>query len=198
MCGIWCLIKAADAQEFPISDEKAVSLITKLEARGPEGTRIQIFLPQVMLGFTRLAINGLSEAGMQPFIDGDIVTICNGEIYNYKEIAAKYNFTLTTGSDCEVLPQLYRHFIDRPELFWRELDGVFAAIVLDLKRGTLMVGRDPYGVRPLFVGTCLSNSRFSDFELLGFSSELKGLSDIKELEYIRQFSPGHYHIYDVA
>lgn len=197
MCGIWCLIKGSDAASFPISQEKAAALVAKLEARGPEGTRIQTFLNQVMLGFTRLAINGLSEAGMQPFIYDDIVTICNGEIYNYKEIAAKYNFTLTSGSDCEVLPQLYSYFIERPELFWRELDGVFAAVVLDLKRGTLMVGRDPYGVRPLFIGSCPSNSRFSDYELLGFSSELKGLADISEFESIQQFNPGHYHTYDL-
>ncbi len=198
MCGIWCLIKSTDTDAFPITNDQAAALVARLEARGPEGTRIQTFLNQVMLGFTRLAINGLSEAGMQPFIYNDIVTICNGEIYNYKEIAAKYNFTLTSGSDCEVLPQLYNHFIERPELFWRELDGVFAAVVLDLKRGTLMVGRDPYGIRPLFIGTCPSNNRFSDYELIAFSSELKGLSDINELESIHQFSPGHFHTYDLA
>ncbi len=198
MCGIWCLVKAADGSKFPITDEQAAALVARLEARGPEGTRIQTFLDQVTLGFTRLAINGLNSSGMQPFIYNDIVTICNGEIYNYKEIAAKYNFTLTSGSDCEVLPQLYEYFHERPELFWRELDGVFAAVVLDIKRGTLMVGRDPYGVRPLFIGTCPSNSRFSDYEFLGFSSELKGLADINEFESIQQFSPGHYHIYDLG
>ncbi len=197
MCGIWCLIKSATDQ-FPISDDQVKALVGRLENRGPEGTRIQTFLDQVILGFTRLAINGLNPNGMQPFIDGDIITICNGEIYNYKAIAAKYNFTLTSGSDCEVLSHLYRHFIDCPEYFWRELDGVFAAVVVDLKRRTLMVGRDPYGVRPLFIGTCASNNRFADYDLLGFSSELKGLADINEFESIQQFSPGHFHTYDLA
>ena len=37
-------------------------------------------------GFHRLAINGLTEAGMQPFVKDGVVLMCNGEIYNYKEL----------------------------------------------------------------------------------------------------------------
>jgi asparagine synthase (glutamine-hydrolysing) len=197
MCGIWCIATAANSI-LPINEEEANRLVNNtLAARGPEGGRVASFNNNVIMGFTRLAINGLSSAGMQPFTHNGITIICNGEIYNYKEIAKKYGFTLTTGSDCEVLPLLYEHLIDHPHLFWQELDGVFAAAIYDANRKTLMVGRDPYGVRPLFIGTTVSTNRFQDYEYIGFASEIKGLHPIG-FDSIYQVTPGYYAIYDLS
>jgi asparagine synthase (glutamine-hydrolysing) len=194
MCGIWCLTGTV----LPISEEDAHRLINNtLSGRGPEGGRVVSFNNNLIMGFTRLAINGLTSAGMQPFTHNGITVICNGEIYNYKEIARKYGFTLTTGSDCEVLPLLYERLIDHPAQFWQELDGVFAAAIYDANRSTLMVGRDPYGVRPLFIGTAISANRFQDYEYVGFASEIKGLQSIP-FDSIYQFTPGHYATYDLG
>ncbi len=208
MCGIWCLAKVHNHEisqfnktvtspTYSISDDDVIRLISNtLDNRGPEGTRTMTLMENVILGFTRLAINGLSSAGMQPFIHNGIVAICNGEIYNYKELAKKYELNITTGSDCEILPQLYEKLIQHPHLFWQELDGVFAAVIVDTNRHTLMVGRDPYGVRPLFVSTLASNSRHCDFEQIAFASEMKALEPLK-FDTIYQFKPGHYAIYEL-
>ena len=58
--------------------------------------------------FHRLAINGLTESSNQPFVDEDTICMCNGEIYNYKELAEKYQIPLQTESDCEIIPHLYK------------------------------------------------------------------------------------------
>ena len=83
-----------------------------LEPRGPEETR-SLYLNGVgYLGFTRLALNGLTENGMQPMHREKLTWVCNGEIYNWKELAAQYNITTVSGSDCEVLGPLYEKFCE--------------------------------------------------------------------------------------
>ena len=196
MCGIWCLAKQKG--DHSITEEKAMQIINEtLSNRGPEGGRVVTLLEQVLLGFTRLAINGLTNEGMQPFEHNGIWSVCNGEIYNYREIAARHGYDLKTGSDCEVLPYLYETHKTRPDLIWKELDGVFAAIIIDTNRGTLMVARDPYGVRPLFIGTLASTSRHIFHEQIAFGSELKSLKDLT-LDHVYQYPPGHYSVYDLA
>lgn len=143
MCGIWALFGC----ECP-DPEKWVG---KLKGRGPETVRISEELDGYM-GFTRLAINGLNPAGMQPFGMNGLRWMCNGEIYNAKELAAKYNISMPSGSDCEVLGPLYKIFAAQDNIrgFFRALDGVFAIVIYDEEESKLVWGRDPYGVRPLF------------------------------------------------
>ena len=54
-------------------------------SRGPDMSRI-ISIPGGFLGFHRLAIMGLTEMGMQPFVRGDMALVCNGEIYGFRAI----------------------------------------------------------------------------------------------------------------
>ena len=64
-------------------------------------------------GFHRLAINGLNEKSNQPLIYKDIVLICNGEIYNYKELYSYMNLSMAdiqTDSDCEVIIHMYLRY----------------------------------------------------------------------------------------
>jgi asparagine synthase (glutamine-hydrolysing) len=156
----------------------------------------------ITLGFTRLAINGLSEAGMQPFGWRNTTWMCNGEIYNWRELAIQHGLSqASSGSDCEVIGYLYERYKDNLSALFRSLDGVFACILVDKERGRVIVARDPYGVRPLYCGTKFqykheNGNTFSiGTETVFFSSELKGI--IPLADHIGHFSPGTYQIYDI-
>ena len=82
---------------------------SKTASRGPDDSRI-IDTGCGLLGFHRLAIMGLTDAGMQPFeLDGSYV-VCNGEIYGFgalrKTLIAK-GYSFASDSDCELLLPLY-------------------------------------------------------------------------------------------
>ena len=152
-------------------------------SRGPDMTRM---LPlgenEGFLGFHRLSIMGLTEAGMQPFVRGDGAVVCNGEIYGFRpikeELMAK-GYTFRSDSDCEILLPLYEQ--KGVEMF-RELDAEFAMILYDGKE--LIAARDPIGIRPLYYGYD------SDGAIL-FASEAKNLVGL--CERILPFPPGHYY-----
>ena len=187
MCGIWfCL-----GNECTDTYEKCIQ---NIKNRGPEETKI-LKIPNVgIMGFNRLAINGLNPEGMQPFsIDPTgfpghyemkaIHYMCNGEIYNWKDLAIQYNIQVKSQSDCEVLGELYLKHRDNLTNFFRLLDGVFAIVIVDSERGRVIIGRDPFGVRPLYIG----DNKY-------FSSEIKGL--VPFCSSITPFMPGTYQIYD--
>ena len=179
MCGIWACLGVID------NCKKHVS---RLEARGPEGTRIVNVAPNVTLGFTRLAINGLTDAGMQPYSNGPLTWICNGEIYNSKDLEKELGLD-NTGSDCHCIGELYMRHRDDLDTFARSLDGVFGLVLYDSERERLIVARDPYGVRPLFVGTNFCN------DTVVFSSEIKGIG--QEFDRIEPVLPGTISVYGV-
>ena len=152
-------------------------------SRGPDMTRM---LPlgenEGFLGFHRLSIMGLTEAGMQPFVRGDGAVVCNGEIYGFrpiKEALMSKGYTFRSDSDCEILLPLYEQ--KGVEMF-RELDAEFAMILYDGKE--LIAARDPIGIRPLYYGYD------SDGAIL-FASEAKNLVGL--CERILPFPPGHYY-----
>jgi asparagine synthase (glutamine-hydrolysing) len=162
--------------------------VEKLVARGPEGTQITQVDEDVIFGFTRLAINGLTSAGMQPYNKGNIHWICNGEIYNSKALEKSLGLE-NTGSDCHCIGDLYLRHRDDPATFIRALDGVFALVLYDGDLQRLIVARDPYGIRPLYMASVISDN--SEFV---FASELKAL--LPEYENISAFLPGHVHVYE--
>jgi len=202
MCGIWCRIGSNNDPQDP------TPWVKQLEARGPEGTRIVHLNEKVTMAFTRLAINGLTDAGMQPYTKGPITWMCNGEIYNSKELEESLGLT-NTGSDCECIGDLYMRHRDNLIAFARALDGVFAITLYDAERQRLIVTRDPFGIRPLFVG-CRPNTEISlaninnlavpvfhsKFTTLVFTSELKAL--VPYFESVLTFQPGTIQCYDVA
>ena len=77
MCGIFSYI----GDKFLKKD--LLENFNRISERGPDSSKI-INIDNVVLGFHRLAINDLSDDGMQPFKQGDYYLICNGEIYNHK------------------------------------------------------------------------------------------------------------------
>ena len=150
-------------------------------------------IDQCIFGFTRLAINGLTSAGNQPMKSpgGDWRVICNGEIFNYRELAAKFGIPAEyLGSDCYVIPWLLERLSCRDVC--RLLDGVFAFVAYHIPSETLHVGRDSFGVRPLFVGR-LTGGAYC------FSSEVKGLVPLGiAVKDISIFPPSSYGIFKVG
>ena len=184
MCGIIYYIGNKDLSILDI--EKSVKV---LELRGPDNNNtIEINFNNIM-GFARLSINDISESGNQPLIkDNRYFLICNGEIYNHKILKEKYNFICKSESDCEVIINMFEKFgLDNCNEIINELDGVFSFVLYDKLLDITIISRDPYGVRPLFMGYTQNN------ELL-FCSELKPISNYCKTVDI--FKPGHYTLID--
>ena len=180
--------------------------VKQLVARGPEGTRVTEVSDNITFAFTRLAINGLTDAGMQPYTKGNLSWICNGEIYNSKEIEKSLGLE-NMGSDCQCIGDLYLRHRDDLASFARALDGVFALVLYDGDLNRLVVTRDPYGIRPLYIATrSISNTTFANiqstivplytptFTTFVFASELKAVTPY--FESVLPFQPGHLQVYD--
>jgi len=183
MCGIF-FYSSVKGERKQIDTSMAAST-----ARGPEGTRVMTIPGFGTLGFTRLAINGLNEGGMQPMHQEDRTWICNGEIYNWRYLAKEHGLRTESGSDCEVLGGLYEKFCQEGislDAFFNALDGVFAIVLVDEGRQQVLIARDPYGVRPLYKGVCTRTLRPV------YASEIKAL--LPFCEKIEPFPPGHYQI----
>jgi len=129
---------------------------------------------KVAFGHTRLAIVK-PETGAQPIVrfDSDgtewTVLVVNGEIYNYGELldTVLKDCKDEIRSDCEVIAMLYELYGDFEKVM-NSLDGDFAFCLYDMKRDTVMIGRDRMGVDPLYIGHTAHGSVL-------FASELKAI-----------------------
>jgi len=167
MCGILALF----------GEEVEFSYKHLLTHRGPDDYRTRT-MGKCRMDFYRLAINDLTDAGMQPFVGEKSMLMCNGEIYNHKIF--RYGFEKSS-SDCEILLPMVN---DLGMLKTMDLiNGDFAIVWSNGKR--IMAARDPVGVRPLFY------TRY-DKDSIAFASEAKALRFLQSKVHI--FPPGH--IYD--
>ena len=170
MCGIFSYL----GNKY--TDVELVNYLNKISHRGPDSTNYNRINEKLFFGFHRLAINGLDPQSDQPFIDDGIYLICNGEIFNYKDLIKKFNFedVYKTKSDCEIIIHLYKkHGIDAT---CRLIDGEFAFVLYDSIKDVIYIARDQLGVRSLFW------SWNDDYSELSVCSELKGLPIIKNVE----------------
>ena len=142
MCGIFCYLNKKDKVEENYLKE----LSNKSFKRGPESFSFKKMNETIYFGFNRLAINGLNNVSDQPLFYKNLSLICNGEIFNYKELIETYNLEVSTQSDCEVILHLYEKF--GYESF-SLLKGEFSFIILD--NSNLVVCRDAFGIRPLYI-----------------------------------------------
>jgi len=172
MCGIFALIS-----EDP--DPDVYQYMTEGAKRGPDGTSYYADR-HCYLGFHRLAINGLNKKSGQPLFYKNYVLICNGEIFNYKELIVKYKLSPSTQSDCEVIVLLY-------ELMGigclQELDGEYAFVLYETQHKTWTVARDPFGIRPIYLVTTPTQ--------VCISSDLGSMQAFDYADCIA-FPPGHY------
>jgi asparagine synthase (glutamine-hydrolysing) len=167
-----------------LSAEELRVFFDRTKSRGPDMSRI-IETKSGYLCFHRLAIMGLTEAGMQPFeLDGDAV-VCNGEIYGFRPIRRRLSerYEFKSGSDCEILLPMFHEY--GLSMFSR-LDAEFALVIYDSMTDSLVAARDPIGIRPLFYG-------YDRTGAIVFASEAKNLVGL--CGEIRPFPPGHYYAY---
>lgn len=154
------------------------NMIEALAHRGPDGNK-NYSDSKVTLIHTRLSIIDLSANGNQPLYNEDksLVLICNGEIYNYislrnKLIAKGHQFS--SASDCEVILHLYEEYSEHPEKLLKELSGMFAFALWDIKKQQILLARDRIGIKPLYYS-------YKD-NILGFASEVRPLANSGLLE----------------
>jgi asparagine synthase (glutamine-hydrolysing) len=139
----------------PAQKEKAlVDLAVALGHRGPDGHGAYTDGP-VSFVHTRLSIIDLSANGNQPLYNEDksLVLICNGEIYNYKQLRADllgrgHKFRST--SDSEVIIHLYEEYSNEPVRLLNQLTGMFAFALWDIRNQQLFIARDRIGIKPLY------------------------------------------------
>ena len=105
MCGIIGVLNNVTIQPTEILES-----FEKGAQRGPENTQVVFPCSTISIGFHRLAINGLDDISNQPFEMDGVYLVCNGEIYNHRELADTLNIQLRSHSDCEIILHLYLRF----------------------------------------------------------------------------------------
>jgi len=187
MCGIFAILGLRNSDDSYSPYEPQLNEHFNLgKSRGPEHSILTQINNTVLFGFHRLAINGLDDISNQPInIDG-IYLICNGEIYNYRNIYRDLNITPQTNSDCEAIIHLYKKY--GIEYTLQNLDGVFGFVLYDSNIDRVYVARDPFGVRPLYYGR-------TDGQVV-FASLLKQVSGLSDKCY--NFKAGTYMSFSIA
>lgn len=182
-----------------LGDRSLVALeksFTKIKPRGPDNSSFQVFESKSgvlsrsrqngVFWFHRLSINGLDSNSNQPMnLRGRDLShlwlVCNGEIYNHRELAKNHKVQLQTQSDCEIIIHLYQKLGMNKAC--QQLDGVFAFCLYDTKNDIMYSARDRYGVRPSYYG------RTEEGETI-IGSEIKAMSDIADV--VQHFPPGSW------
>ena len=149
MCGIAGIVELRGDAVSPAILQRMTNAIAH---RGPDGEGHWIDGP-VGIGHRRLAIIDLSPAGHQPMISSDHrhVISYNGEIYNFRELRAELEaagYWFRSKTDTEVILAAFAHWGNDALL---RFNGMFAFALWDRKERRLLLARDRYGVKPLYV-----------------------------------------------
>src|SRR6267154_946216 len=165
MCGISGVFNYGASVELYLNDVKLMG--DAVRHRGPDEFCHSID-GDLAFAVNRLAIQDLQN-GHQPFenADNSILLICNGEIFNYKDLRGlheKKGHRFKTCCDIEVIIPLYEEYGLE---FLNKLNGQFALCLLDKRKKTLLLARDHCGICPLF---------YSEVDgCLVFASEIKAI-----------------------
>ena len=199
MCAIFAYIKLLKYKN--VDNSKLFQDFWNLKPRGPDNSYLENY-GDVWIGFHRLAILDTSFKSNQPFVfqekDRTVIFICNGEIYNFRELIEKYDLPINTNSDCMTIPELYLKYTrnegdvkDFFDLFQDNIKGEFAFVMFEFDRlknlKKIFASRDQIGIRPLYTNTTITD------ELI-FSSEVKGTNSYDG--EIEEFPPGSITLYN--
>ena len=191
MCGIWALVNLYKNSKPDIA--KHLADFWSIQNRGPDNSCFETF-PQAWVGFHRLAIMDTSFKSNQPFVfqekDKTVVFMCNGEIYNFKQLIVDHDLDIDSNSDCMTIPKLYLKYSEQEwmDLFKREIKGEFAFVLMEFDHlkslRKVYAGRDMIGIRPMYYHHPKTESK-----QLIFTSEIKGAKHFDDS--IREFPPGN-------
>ncbi|CAN5729909.1 asparagine synthase (glutamine-hydrolyzing) [soil metagenome] len=189
MCGIHGIFQL-DGQPVPPAMLSAMGDVTTHRGPDDEGMHID---GACGIAMRRLSIIDIA-GGHQPLsnIEQTLFVVCNGEIYNYRELRADLQargYVFKTGSDSEVLIHLYHA---EGDAFVHRLNGMFDFAIWDAPRRRLLIGRDRLGVKPLYV--------LQDGSRLAFATEAKALLTLPGIsaELDTRVLPGYLHLGYVA
>jgi len=181
MCGIFGIVDCP-----PVDEKLFKSSLDLLKHRGPDSTRIRLW-DTVAFGFTRLAIQDLTEAGDQPMMHPSepVTVVFNGEIYNYRILRdelIKEGATFASQSDTEVI--LHGYNIWGWEKTLSRLEGMFGMALYDKKKSVVFLARCRFGMKPLFYTEYNSG--------IVFSSEIKSILNYtgkREIDFFSSLNP---------
>ena len=166
---------------------QVLEMSKRIRHRGPDWSGVYTG-DNAILSHERLSIvDPLS--GKQPLVSDDekIILAANGEIYNHKEIRARFEgkYSFRTGSDCEVIIPLYKKYRETGDFskMIEELSGIFAFALYDSEADVYLIARDEIGVIPLYQGWDKAGRYY-------VASELKALEG--DCQTIEEFPNGHY------
>jgi asparagine synthase (glutamine-hydrolysing) len=178
MCGIAGLFRPRQPFRIPEGERLVRRMIDTLAHRGPDADGLWCDAKgRCILGNRRLSIIDTSDAGRQPFKsdDGRWVITLNGEIYNFQElrpIIERAGGRVRGRTDTEVLLQSLAlwgvHALEK-------LDGMFAFAAYDTLTGDLILGRDAFGEKPIYLMDLSDGG-------LAFASELQALECLPDFE----------------
>lgn len=173
MCGIAGFY--ANHDEYRPPTDVVQRVLNSMQNRGPDayGTWEQAESRALLL-HRRLSIQDVSETGAQPMRshDGQLTITFNGEIYNREELRSLVpNYPYRGTSDTEVLLALYEKY---GADMLRFLRGMYAFAIWDERRRGLFLGRDPYGIKPLYLAATA--------EGIWFASQVKALLHVPGLD----------------
>ena len=160
MCGIAGVVRRDGA----IMPDPSAALVAALAHRGPDGRGVWRAPGQdALLVHTRLAIIDPGPSGAQPMAtpDGRHHIVFNGEVYNYRELRRSLDLRgerFTTGSDTEVLLRLLA--LDGPAAL-AQVRGMFALAWWDTQARALILARDRFGIKPLYVAAAERSVAFA-------------------------------------
>ena len=165
MCGISSLYRFTKISQQ--DKQNLMRMNREMSYRGPDGEGYWND-DTCAMAHTRLSIIGLDN-GAQPLFNAEksLVLICNGEIYNYKELrqhVVEHGYKCTTDSDCEVILYLYELYGEDCLLHLR---GMFAFCLYDVKKKKLFAARDRVGEKTLYFAQLPTG--------IVFSTELKAI-----------------------
>jgi asparagine synthase (glutamine-hydrolysing) len=157
------------------------AMCARLRHRGPDDEGVYSDAARgTSIGIRRLSVMDVA-GGHQPLSneDGSVWVVFNGEIYNHRQLrddlrARGHEFA--TSSDTEVIVHLYEEYGDA---LVHALDGMFAIALWDERRGRLLLARDRFGEKPLFL-----HERSGE---LTFASELTALLEVTP--HLRELEP---------
>ena len=149
MCGIAGIIQARNAQSLGTDVRRMVGAMPR---RGPDGHGVWS-RDGVALGHARLSIIDVTDTGAQPMVDAatGVAMVFNGEIYNYIELRRELvdrGHRFHSSSDSEVL---LRAFIEWGTAAFSRCIGMWALAIVDPRKNELVLSRDRFGIKPLFV-----------------------------------------------